>query len=45
MFSVDWPFERIDLAARWFDEVALGEVDRRKIGRDNAIRLFKLDKN
>ena len=45
MFSVDWPFERIDLAARWFDEVALGDVDRRKIGRDNAIRLFKLDKN
>lgn len=44
MFSVDWPFERIDLAAGWFDQVPLGDIDRRKIGRDNARRLFKLDK-
>ncbi len=42
MFSVDWPFERIDLATRWFDAATISEHDRRKIGRDNAMRLLKL---
>ncbi len=42
MFSTDWPFENIDHAARWFDTVAISEDDRRKIGRGNAIRLFRL---
>ena len=27
---------------RWFDGAAIGEADRQKIGRDNAIKLFKL---
>jgi predicted TIM-barrel fold metal-dependent hydrolase len=43
MFSVDWPFENIDHAAQWFDVASISENDRIKIGRDNAIRLFKLD--
>jgi predicted TIM-barrel fold metal-dependent hydrolase len=43
MFSVDWPFEQIELAAAWFDKVDIGENDRRKIGRDNAAKLFKLN--
>ena len=38
----DWPFENIDHAAVWFDAVAIGE-DRLKIGRTNALKLFKLD--
>jgi 2,3-dihydroxybenzoate decarboxylase len=42
MFSADWPFENIDHAARWFDVCPISEPDRRKIGRDNARKLFKL---
>jgi gamma-resorcylate decarboxylase len=42
MFSVDWPFEEIDLAANWFDQVDISAGDRRKIGRTNAARLLKL---
>lgn len=42
MFSTDWPFEAIDEACKWFDECPIGEADRRKIGRGNAHRLFKL---
>jgi 2,3-dihydroxybenzoate decarboxylase len=42
MFSTDWPFENIDHAAVWFDAVPMAENDRLKIGRTNALRLFKL---
>jgi len=42
MFSTDWPFENIDHAAIWFDNATISEADRVKIGRTNAIRLFKL---
>ena len=42
LFSTDWPFENIDHAADWFDSASISEADRRKIGRDNAVRLFKL---
>jgi gamma-resorcylate decarboxylase len=42
MFSVDWPFEDVGEAAQWIDGAAIGEADRRKIGRDNAVKLFKL---
>jgi predicted TIM-barrel fold metal-dependent hydrolase len=42
LFSTDWPFENIDHAADWFDAAAISESDRRKIGRDNSVRLFKL---
>jgi gamma-resorcylate decarboxylase len=42
MFSTDWPFENIDHAAIWFDAASISENDRVKIGRDNAVRLFKL---
>jgi gamma-resorcylate decarboxylase len=43
MFSADWPFENIDHAANWFDACPIGEPDRLKIGRTNAMRLFKLN--
>lgn len=43
MFSTDWPFENIDHAAIWFDATSISESDRLKIGRLNAIKLFKLD--
>jgi predicted TIM-barrel fold metal-dependent hydrolase len=46
LFSADWPFENVDHAAQWFDSATISEADRKKIGRDNALRLFKLaDKN
>jgi 2,3-dihydroxybenzoate decarboxylase len=43
MFSIDWPFENIDHAADWFDAAPISENDRLKIGRSNALKLFKLD--
>jgi gamma-resorcylate decarboxylase len=42
LFSTDWPFENIDHAAEWFDAAAISEADRRKIGRENAKKLFRL---
>jgi len=43
MFSTDWPFENIDHAALWFDALnTISEEDRFKIGRGNALKLFKL---
>ncbi len=42
LFSTDWPFENVDHAADWFDAAAIGEADREKIGRTNALKLFKL---
>lgn len=42
MFSVDYPFEDMGEAAAWFDKAEVDETDRRKIGRTNAIKLFKL---
>ena len=42
MFSVDWPFEDPAEACDWIDTAPIAESDRAKIGRDNAIRLFKL---
>jgi len=42
LFSVDYPFEIHDEAAAWFDTCQISELDRRKIGRDNARRLFDL---
>jgi len=42
MFSVDWPFENVDHATNWFDSCPISENDRLKIGRTNALRLFKL---
>jgi 2,3-dihydroxybenzoate decarboxylase len=29
-------------AAEWFDALPISETDRRKIGRTNAMRLFRL---
>jgi predicted TIM-barrel fold metal-dependent hydrolase len=42
MFSVDWPFEGVDEGSQWFDMAEISEADRVKIGRENAVRLFKL---
>lgn len=42
MFSTDWPFENVDHASKWFDSSEINAVAKKKIGRDNANRLFKL---
>jgi len=42
MYSVDYPFETHDDASRWFDNCEISENDRKKIGRENARRLFGL---
>ena len=42
LFSVDWPFENVNHAAGWFDAVPISDADRCKIGRTNAVKLFKL---
>jgi len=43
LFAVDYPFEDNDQAARWFDAADIAEADRVKIGRTNAVKLFRLD--
>jgi predicted TIM-barrel fold metal-dependent hydrolase len=42
LWSADYPFEDINDAADWFDKAPLNEADRQKIGRTNALKLFKL---
>ena len=42
MFSIDWPFEDVSEGCDWIDNAAISEADRGKIGRDNAVQLFKL---
>jgi gamma-resorcylate decarboxylase len=42
LFSVDYPYERTEQAIQWFDNCGLSAEERLKIGRLNALRLFKL---
>jgi len=43
-FSADYPFEKMEDAASWYDSSGVvSEALRRKIGRANAIKLFNLD--
>jgi 2,3-dihydroxybenzoate decarboxylase len=42
LFAADYPFERLQDAAEWFDTVPIAEADREKIGRTNAQRLLCL---
>jgi len=42
-FSADYPFEKMEDAADWFDATeVVSEDEKRAIGRDNAISLFDL---
>jgi len=43
LFAVDYPYENIDEGCEWFDHCSISESDRNKIGRENAIRLFRLE--
>lgn len=42
LFSIDYPYEPMDKAARWFDHCPISEADRLKIGRLNAQQLLKV---
>ena len=43
-FSADYPFERMEDAAEWFDATeVISDEERVKIGRTNAIKYFNLD--
>jgi gamma-resorcylate decarboxylase len=42
LYSVDYPFEEMTAAAQWFDQAAISDADRAKIGRTNAMQLFRL---
>jgi 2,3-dihydroxybenzoate decarboxylase len=43
LFSTDYPFEKMDDAANWFDNTPIADADRLRIGRTNAIKLFNLN--
>jgi predicted TIM-barrel fold metal-dependent hydrolase len=43
LFAVDMPFEKASEISGWFDNCEISELDRQKIGRANALRLFKLE--
>lgn len=43
-FCADYPFERMKEAADWYDNTdVISDQTRKRIGRDNAIKLFNLD--
>lgn len=44
MYSVDYPFEYFEEAAEWFDNINISDADRQKIGRLNALSIFKLNR-
>lgn len=43
LFSVDYPFERPEEAGAWIEAAPLTDEERRKICRDNASALLRLD--
>ncbi|MDR2296247.1 MAG: amidohydrolase family protein [Clostridiales Family XIII bacterium] len=42
LFATDFPFEEVGEACEWFDHCAIGDNDKRLIGRENSIALFGL---
>ncbi len=40
LFAVDTPFESTQEIVAWFDKCPISDLDRQKIGRDNAAKLF-----
>jgi gamma-resorcylate decarboxylase len=42
LFSVDYPYEQMPPAARWFDEAQFSNELKLKVGRENANKLFSL---
>ena len=42
LFATDFPFEEVGVACEWFDNCSISDTDKKLIGRDNSIDLFKL---
>jgi 2,3-dihydroxybenzoate decarboxylase len=42
MFSVDYPFEKTDVAAQFIENAKLSENERIKVASDNAKRILRL---
>jgi 2,3-dihydroxybenzoate decarboxylase len=46
LFSADYPFEPLEAGCEWFDDSAVcTKEEKMRIGRTNAIKLFKLPEN
>jgi gamma-resorcylate decarboxylase len=43
LYSVDYPYETVKEQNDWFDSLPISEGDRRKIARENALRLLRLE--
>ena len=43
LYSVDYPYETVKEQNDWFDALPISETDRRKIARENALRLLRLE--
>ena len=43
LFSVDYPYEQMDMGSRWFDDMRLENATKLKVGRENANKLFSLN--
>jgi gamma-resorcylate decarboxylase len=42
LYSVDYPYETVQEQTDWFDSLPISEADRRKISRENALKLLRL---
>jgi 2,3-dihydroxybenzoate decarboxylase len=42
MFSVDYPFEKTELAAQFMDSAKISETDRVKVASENAKRILRI---
>jgi 2,3-dihydroxybenzoate decarboxylase len=45
MFSVDYPFEKTDVAAQFIDNAKVSETERIKVASGNAKRILRLDRH
>ena len=44
MFSVDYPFEKTELAAQFIEHAKISETERIKVASENAKRILRLDR-
>jgi 2,3-dihydroxybenzoate decarboxylase len=42
LFSTDYPYESAEEAATGFDNCPISEPDRVEIGRENTVKIFKM---
>ncbi len=42
MFSIDYPFERTNIASNWISNAALNDIERAKVCSGNATKILKL---